>query len=63
RRGVKECCMTLEKWYKTTSSVDCIARAIELNRSKYLSLAQTDPDLKPLHKNKRFQKLLGKTFC
>ncbi|MEG3877777.1 hypothetical protein QT972_10390 [Microcoleus sp. herbarium7] len=55
--------MTLEKWYKTTSSVDCIARAIELNRSKYLSLAQTDPDLKPLHKNKRFQKLLGKTFC
>ncbi len=48
---------------QTTLAVDCIAKAIELNRAKYLNLAKTDLDLKPLHKNKRFQKLVGKTFC
>jgi tetratricopeptide (TPR) repeat protein len=48
---------------KTTLAADCRARAIELTRAKYLSETQTDPDLKPLHKNKRFQKLAGKTFC
>ncbi len=33
---------------KATLAVDCIARAIKLNRAKYLAAARTDADLDTL---------------